>query len=192
VNTPQKKFLLAAIAMVLLLSSALTGCSKSASAQSDLSGLAMASMDNMPEGVKSAPVSVQQAYQFAVANPGITKQIPCYCGCSAMGHTSNYSCYVTSADASGKITYDEHALGCSICVDITQDVMRLMKENKPIEVIRAYVDTAYAKYGPSNMSGAGTPSVSPAGASTGPTNTPICKLDNSKTSRNELYKVISS
>jgi hypothetical protein len=161
VNNPQKKFLLAAIALVLLLSDALTGCSKSASAQSDLSGLAMASIDNMPARVKSAPVTVQQAYQFAVANPDIMKQIPCYCGCGAMGHTSNYSCYVTSVDATGKITYDDHALGCSICVDITQDVMRLLKENKPIQEIRAIVDTTYAKYGPSNMSGSGTSSVSP-------------------------------
>jgi hypothetical protein len=188
VNIPQKKFLLAALAVVFLLSGALTGCSNTASAQSDLGGLAMASMDNMPAGEKSAPVTVQQAYQFAVANPDVIKQIPCYCGCGAMGHTSNYSCYVTSADASGKITYDDHALGCSICVDITQDVMRLLKENKPIGDIRAYVDTNYAKYGPSNMNGAGKPAVQPVGTSTGHSNTPICKLDNSKTSGTNCTK----
>lgn len=130
----------------------------------------MASMDKMPSGVKSAPVTVQQAYQFAAANPEVLKQIPCYCGCGAMGHTSNYACYVTSVDPSGTITYDDHALGCSICVDITQDVMRLLKENKPIHEIRAYVDTTYAKYGPSNMSDAGTSFVSPSGVNAGQAN----------------------
>jgi hypothetical protein len=170
-NIPYKKLLLAVIAVIIVLSGVLTGCSKSASAKNDLSGLVMAPMEKMAAEVKSAPATVQQAYQFAVANPDVLKQIPCYCGCGAMGHTSNYSCYVTSVDASGAITFDDHALGCSICVDITQDVMRMLKENKPIQEIRAYVDTTYAKYGPSNMSGIGIPSVSPAVAHVSHANT---------------------
>ncbi len=131
----------------------LTGCSAKQASGVDVSGLAMAPMDSMPANVKSAPVTVQQAYQFAVANPDAMKQIPCYCGCGSMGHTSNYSCYVSSVDSNGKVTFDEHALGCSICVDITQDVMRLIKEKKSIQEIRATVDSTYSKYGPSNMSG---------------------------------------
>ncbi len=134
--------------------SLLTGCSGKPAGGADASGLSMASMDSMPASVKSAPVTVQQAYQFAAANPDTLKQIPCYCGCGSMGHTSNYDCYIDSADASGKVTFDEHALGCSICVDITQDVMRLIKEKKSIQEIRATVDSTYSKYGPSNMSGA--------------------------------------
>jgi hypothetical protein len=105
----------------------------------------------MPADVQAAPVVVQQAYQFAGANPDVMQQIPCYCGCGEMGHTSNYSCYVVEASADGKITYDNHALGCSICVDITQDTMRLLRQGKSVQEIRAYVDSTYAKYGPSNM-----------------------------------------
>jgi hypothetical protein len=108
-------------------------------------------MDDMPAEVKDAPVSVQQAYQFAVANPDVLQQLPCYCGCGAMGHTSNYACYVSGADASGKLQYDSHALGCSICVDITQDAMRMLKDGKSVPEIRSYVDETYAQYGPSNM-----------------------------------------
>jgi hypothetical protein len=115
------------LSILTLLSSTLSGCSGKA-ASGDGQDMAMASMDGMPAEVKSAPVTVQQAYQFAVANPDITKEFPCYCGCGKMGHTSNYSCYVQDVDSAGKITYDTHALGCSICVDITQDVMRLLKE----------------------------------------------------------------
>ena len=111
----------------------------------------MASMEGMPAEVRSAPTTVQQAYRFALANPDLMKQIPCYCGCGAMGHTSNYSCYVTSVDQNGTITYDSHALGCSICVDITQDTMRLLKQGKSAAEIKAYVDSTYSKYGPSNI-----------------------------------------
>ncbi len=134
---------LSVIVVLVLAAGALGGCAP---------GPATASggMDGMPDGVRSAPVTVQQAYQFAVANPGTLQQIPCYCGCGAIGHTSNYSCYVTGTDAAGKITYDEHALGCSICVDITQDVMRMQKQGQKIGDIRAAIDAKYSKYGPSN------------------------------------------
>jgi cytochrome c-type biogenesis protein CcmH/NrfF len=54
-------------------------------------------------------------------------------------------------DTNGTITFDNHALGCSICVDITQDVMRLQREGKSDQEIRAYIDGTYSKYGPSNI-----------------------------------------
>jgi hypothetical protein len=113
--------------------------------------LNMAAMSGMPAEVQSAPASVQQAYQFSVANPDLMKQIPCYCGCGAVGHTSNYSCYVSNVDEKGAITFDNHALGCSICVDITQDVMRMTKNGKSPGDIRAAIDATYSKYGPSNI-----------------------------------------
>ena len=113
--------------------------------------LAMMPMNQMPAEVQSAPVIVWQAYQFAAANPDVMKQIPCYCGCGSVGHTSNYSCYVQGTDANGTISFDHHALGCTLCVDITQDVMRLQREGKSNQEIRTYVDRTYSKYGPSNM-----------------------------------------
>lgn len=126
-----------------------TGCS-SQSEEGD-SHLKMASMDIMPAEVQSAPVSVQQAYQFNVANPDIMENIPCYCGCGNVGHKSNYDCYVADIDAAGNITFDSHALGCSICVDITQDVMRMLEDGKSPQDTRAYIDATYSKYGPSNI-----------------------------------------
>jgi hypothetical protein len=135
--------------LLVILSILLSACGPKTSSSDH--ELAMASLDQMPADVKNAPVTVQQAYQFNVANPEVMKQIPCYCGCGAMGHTSNYSCYVTGVGADGKINYDTHALGCSICVDITQDTMRLLKQGKTTPEIKAYVDQTYSKYGPSNM-----------------------------------------
>ena len=113
--------------------------------------LHMMPMDQMPAEVQSAPVTVQMAYQFSAANPDIMKGIPCYCGCGNIGHTSNYDCYVSDVDASGKVAFDNHALGCSICVDITQDVMRMLKDGKSPEDARAYIDATYSKYGTSNI-----------------------------------------
>lgn len=113
--------------------------------------LDMTSMDQMPAEVQSAPVTVQEAYQFNAANPDIMKNIPCYCGCGNVGHTSNYACYVSSTDDKGNIKFDNHALGCSICVDITQDVMRMLKDGKSPQDALAYIDATYSKYGPSNI-----------------------------------------
>lgn len=135
------------VTLTLTLSGVLSACSTQTTDHSFL----MASMEGMPAEVQSAPVTVQQAYQFAAANPDVMTQIPCYCGCGSMGHTSNYSCYVSSIGADGTLTFDNHALGCSICVGITQDAMRLLKDGKSVTEIKAYVDQTYAKYGPSNM-----------------------------------------
>ena len=56
-----------------------------------------------------------------------------------------------AVDAAGNVKFDGHALGCSICVDITQDAMRLTKQGKNPQDIKAYVDKTYSQYGPSNM-----------------------------------------
>lgn len=141
-----RKFLLFSFIVIILVAS-LSGCS----AAQQSAHLNMTSMEKMPADVQAAPVSVQQAYQFAVANPDVLQKIPCFCGCGKMGHTSNYSCYVQSVDDKGSITFDNHAMGCSLCVDITQDTMRLMQQGKSPQEVRIYVDATYTKYGPSNI-----------------------------------------
>ena len=134
--------------VVALLTTAITACSTSKS--SDVH-LYMIPMDQMPAEVQSAPVAVQEAYQFASINPDVMQNIPCYCGCGDIGHTSNYDCYVSDVDAQGNIQFDNHALGCSICVDITRDVRRMLREGKTPAEARVFVDATYAKYGPSNI-----------------------------------------
>jgi hypothetical protein len=129
--------------------SGLSACSSQS--QSGDGHLAMAPMEHMPAEVQSAPVTVQEAYQFSVANPDIMDEFPCYCGCGNVGHTSNYDCYVSDVDGQGNITFDNHALGCSICVDITQDVMRLLEDGKTPQEALVYIDNTYSKYGPSNI-----------------------------------------
>ncbi len=141
---------MAMILVVFPVLSALAGCS-SPGTMSAGTDLKMAPMADMPANVQQAPVSVREAYQFAAANPDAVKNVPCYCGCGAVGHTSNYSCYVKEVKPGGEVVYDPHALGCSICVDITQDVMKLTRQGKSPQEIRAAIDQTFSQYGPSNM-----------------------------------------
>jgi hypothetical protein len=138
--------LLVIIIPVLSLSA---GCS--GNGMPDNQGMKLAPISQLPADMQKAPTTVRQAYQFAVSNPDALKNVPCYCGCGAAGHTSNYSCYIKEVKPTGEITFDQHALGCSICVDISQDVMRLTKNGKSPGEIRAAIDQTYSKYGPSNM-----------------------------------------
>jgi hypothetical protein len=140
-----RKFLFGVMMIGIVLAS-LPACSTQETTE-----LHMMSIDHMPAEVQSAPVTVQEAYQFAAANPNVMENIPCYCGCGNIGHASNYACYVSHVDDKGKIAFDSHALGCSICVDITQDVMRILRERKSPQEARAYIDATYSKYGPSNI-----------------------------------------
>ena len=136
---------------LLVLAALLTAALPACSSAPDAAGLHIISMDELPAEIQSAPASVRTAYQFAAANPHVMENIPCYCGCGSIGHASNYDCYVAEVAANGAIRFDGHALGCSICVDITLDAMRLLKEGKSVPEIRAYVDDTYSRYGTSNM-----------------------------------------
>lgn len=101
--------------------------------------------------IRQAPAVVRQAYSFAHDHPEATQHIPCYCGCGSIGHTSNYDCFISGEDSDGNPIYDEHALGCSICVDIALDAERLLADGDSLDQIRAYIDMTYSPYGPSNM-----------------------------------------
>jgi hypothetical protein len=140
--------LLFLLLIIVLLSTATSACSTQKSSEVHLY---MMPLDQMPADVQSAPVSVREAYQFASINPDVMKDIPCFCGCGDIGHTSNYDCYVSDVDVQGNIQFDNHALGCSICVDITRDVMRMLQDGKSPQDARVYIDATYAKYGPSNI-----------------------------------------
>ncbi|MBI5879899.1 MAG: hypothetical protein HZB53_19810 [Chloroflexi bacterium] len=130
-------------ATLMLLAVLISACGPSASR-----ALSLAPLSTMPATVQGAPQRVREAYQFAVANPDALKNVPCYCGCGAMGHKSNLDCYLKDASAA---VFDEHALGCSICVDITGDVMRMTREGRAPPDIRATVMATYARFGPPNQ-----------------------------------------
>lgn len=132
---------LAALVIVLLVSSlAFTGCSRS----KEMMDVALADPATLPAELAGEPRRVTEAYRFVAANPDVAKQMPCYCGCGPMGHTSNYDCFW---QADGQV--ELHATGCGICVDITQDVYRALGQGRSLAEIRAQIDGDYSRFGPS-------------------------------------------
>jgi hypothetical protein len=113
--------------------------------------LALAPLHDMPHYVQSAEARVQQAYQFAVANPEPMKQLPCYCGCGPIGHKNLYDCYVEGVNADGLLAFDQHASNCGICVDITHDAMRMLRQGQSASEMKDWIDKNYSRYGASNM-----------------------------------------
>ena len=103
----------------------------------------------VPQYVSSANLQTQQAYAFAMEHPESLKFQPCYCGCNSMGHMNNLECYIKGIDANGEIVLDQHAAYCTICIDITHDVMRLEADGLSPPEIRNYIDEKYSASGPS-------------------------------------------
>lgn len=133
--------------VTLLLALLAAGCSSQTNHEGE-HVYELAPLSSMPGEIQEAPATVREAYRFAVLNPDVLTQLPCYCGCGAMGHVSNYSCYIQEGGEAGTITYDNHALGCSLCVDITQDAMRLLDEGQRVSQIFDYVGATYSRFGP--------------------------------------------
>ena len=140
---------LSLILVVLFSTVLISACSASEKAHADMK---MAPVSSLPQEMQSAPTTVRESYQFAVANPGPLENVPCYCGCGSIGHTSNLDCFVQEFGSDGKVlAFDDHALGCSLCIDIAQDVMKMTREGKSPTDIRQAVLDAYSKFGPANQ-----------------------------------------
>jgi hypothetical protein len=71
---------------------------------------ALAPESALPDKVRQAPGSVQDAYRFAIANRDLLRQIPCYCGCGAE-HRSNAECYIKDVRPDGSTIFDFMSLG---------------------------------------------------------------------------------
>lgn len=109
---------------------------------------ALAPTSALPDFLDHSSPEVREAYRFAVMNQEELMKYPCYCGCNVLGHMDNRDCYINPRDTSVVLKYDTHASGCQICVDITRDVMRLLREGQTSARIRAYIDATYSAFGP--------------------------------------------
>ncbi len=73
--------------------------------------------------------TVRSAYTAAHEEPELLAQLPCYCYCDrGMGHKSLHSCFE-----------DQHASVCDICMREAQTAVRLKKQGKSVEDIRAQI-----------------------------------------------------
>ncbi len=100
----------------------------------------------LPAGAPSAPRSiavVKAAYEFAARHPEIIGYVPCFCGCERGGHKSNESCFVAGRH-NGTVTWDNHGVGCEICLDVATETMQMHNAGASLAQIRQLIEKKYA------------------------------------------------
>lgn len=90
-----------------------------------------------------ASAATEAAYAYALHNPQVIEWFPCYCGCGAMGHRSNFDCYYKPT-TDGTIAFEEHASYCDICVQITLKARELIAQGMSLHDARAAIDAQFA------------------------------------------------
>jgi hypothetical protein len=144
------------LAGLAALGGALAGCVRrvppaggtpSAVRRSGASLVARPSVEDWPDAFRAANAAAQRAYRFAVAHRDLLEHVPCYCGCAASGHASNYACYVVAANGP-VVTLDPHGFGCGTCAAITADAEALLAQGLPHRAIRERVDATWSGTGP--------------------------------------------
>ncbi len=64
-----------------------------------------------PAEFLALPDETQALYRYAFANEATLKWFPCYCGCVAAGHRSNFDCYVREVLPDGRVRLDTMSFG---------------------------------------------------------------------------------
>ena len=67
--------------------------------------------DEWPEEFAALRPDIQEMYRYAVAHHDVLQYIPCFCGCVAAGHGSNFDCYVRRSLADGRVQLDTMSFG---------------------------------------------------------------------------------
>jgi hypothetical protein len=115
----------------------------------------MAGHNQLSNAIRQADQYTQDAYRFALANPHILADVPCYCGCVALGHRNNLDCYIQFAGQGSEVVFDIHAVDCRVCVDITWEVMALIDAGLSKPEIYNRVEANFSRLGPGTLTGAG-------------------------------------
>jgi len=63
----------------------------------------------LPSFADKGGMKVQEAYRYAVDHEATLQYIPCFCGCSKIGHRHNAACYIAERLPGGRVTFTSHA-----------------------------------------------------------------------------------
>lgn len=99
------------------------------------------------ESTRIRRIDVTGPAAFAARNAEVMRHIPCYCGACPPDHGSNLSCYVTGFQSDGSPTWTDHASTCPICVDVTREVMLMVRKGRSLKEIRETLDLEYTRAG---------------------------------------------
>ncbi|MBM7703124.1 PCYCGC motif-containing (lipo)protein [Metabacillus iocasae] len=104
-----------------------------------------ASMDEMPSFLQQHNDDMKALYVAAAKHKEVLENIPCYCGCAdeAIGHRSNYDCFVHETKENGAIVWDDHGTKCQVCLDIAAQSILDFKDGKVMKEIRNDIDEQY-------------------------------------------------
>lgn len=99
---------------------------------------------DFPEFVFRSEESLN-GYKIAVAHQDTLRYVPCYCGCQqdAEKYQSLLDCFIDRKTGA----YDEHAAGCTTCLDEAIDIGQWQKEGLSRTEIRQRIDEKYQERG---------------------------------------------
>lgn len=131
---PASPIILLAVALAILF---LTGCGGQSRQDT-------ATETNFPEFVYRSEQSLE-GYKIAVAFPETLKFVPCYCGCSQdpEKYQNLQDCFINRQTGD----FDEHAAGCTTCLDEAMDIGQWQKEGLSNREIRDRIDAKYTERG---------------------------------------------
>lgn len=102
----------------------------------------------LPDYVLNSSEKVQQTYILAAKYPEVLASVPCYCGCAADGHKSNLNCFVDQMGSNNAVEeWDQHGIGCDICVNIANDAVQMHESGKNPKEIYSLIKEKYSSYG---------------------------------------------
>jgi len=107
------------------------------------------SSDEFPAFVYYSP-DAEKGYRLATDQPQFFSELACYCGCGVFldePHRDLLDCFMN-----GDGTFDPHASGCSLCLDIAFDSVEWQAQGKSPAEVQALVDEKYESVGPPTQS----------------------------------------
>jgi len=132
--------LLAGLALLLFAVFA-SGCGQSGESGSD--GTEAVDVQ-FPEFVYRSEEALK-GYKLAAVNQDIFAQVPCYCGCVSdpEKYQNLKDCFYNRYTGE----FDEHAAGCTTCLDEAKDIGQWTQEGLSAKDIRQRIDDKYAERG---------------------------------------------
>lgn len=98
----------------------------------------------LPSFLDGASEKTIVAYQAAALLPEALKQVPCYCGCSEIGHKNNFNCFIAEM-REDEVIWDDHGTRCGICVDTALTTASLVKQGYEPDEIRSIIEEMYGE-----------------------------------------------
>jgi hypothetical protein len=98
--------------LILGVGASLAACTRTSPAFDPLPSLyANPAKNDWPAEFLRLPAETQAMYRYAAGNEATLKWFPCYCGCVAGGHRSNFDCYVREVLPDGRVRLDTMSFG---------------------------------------------------------------------------------